>query len=186
MIMQAQIARPACIDARPSGFTLVELLVVLVLISIVVGMVALSVSLVDDKRDMAREMDRLAALVQLVSDEALLQGRDYGLLVEEYGYAFLVYSYEKGQWERQGMDERLRERRLPEGLEFSLVLEGQRVPLDESARGERLAPQVAILSSGELTAFELELHQQFTDRSEWLQGTASGMLLRNPEQQDVR
>jgi len=167
--------------SRPAGFTLVELLVVIILISIVVGMATLSVSLVDKQRGMVREMDRLAALMQFVSDEALLQGRDYGLLLREGGYSFLVYNYDKGLWEQQGLDERLRERQLPEGQQFSLVLEGQKIPLDEARQAERLAPHVAILSSGELTAFELELHRPFSDQSEWLQGTAAGTVVRNPE-----
>jgi len=164
-----------------AGFTLVELLVVVILISIVVGMATLSVGLVENQRGMAREMDRLAALVQFVSDEALLQGRDYGLLLRESGYSFLVYNYEKGLWEQQGLDERLRERRLPDGQEFSLLLEGQQIPLDQAAKTERLAPHVAILSSGELTAFLLELHRPFSDESEWLQGTPAGTVVRNPE-----
>lgn len=170
-----------------SGFTLLEILVVMAIIGILLGMAVLSIGLAEDPRSPRREMDRLAALVQVVSDEALLQGRDFGLLLEQDAYRFLVYNYDKGQWEDQGADQRLRSRTLPEGQRFSLVVEGQIVPLDEPGDEEqRLVPHVSILSSGEYTAFDLELYREFSEESEWLRGTMSGALIRNPEQLDGR
>ena len=163
------------------GFTLIEILVVITIIGIMAGMAALSMGLVEDPRGPRREMDRLEALIRLVSDEALLQGRDFGLLLEDDSYRFLTYDYDKGLWEDQGLDEKLRSRKLPEGQQFHLIMEGQLVPLERAEDEERLVPHIAILSSGEYTAFDLELHLQLTDQSEFLRGTMTGQLIRNPE-----
>ncbi len=154
---------------------------VVAIIGVVAGMATLSMSLVEDPRGLRREMDRLTALVQLVSDEALLQGRDYGLLLENNNYRFLVYNYDKALWEDQGLDPRLRSRELAPGQRFHLVVEGQQVPLDVEEDAERLVPHIAILSSGEYTGFDLEMYTEFTDESEWLRGTLGGQLIRNPE-----
>lgn len=171
---------------KQDGFTLIEILVVITIIGIMAGIATLSLGLVEDPRGPRREMDRLEALIQLVSDEALLQGRDFGLLLEENKYRFLTYNYDKGLWEDEGLDEKLRVRELPEGQQFHLVMEGQLVPLDLPEEEERLVPHIAILSSGEYTAFDLELHLQLTDQSEHLRGTMTGKLIRNPELSDER
>lgn len=166
---------------RQVGFTLLEILVVVAIVGIVAGMATLSMSMVENPRGLRREMDRLTALVQLVSDEALLQGRDYGLLLEPDNYRFLVYNYDKSLWEDQGLDPRLRSRELAPGQRFHLIVEGQQVPLDVEEKVERLVPHIAILSSGEFTGFDLEMYTEFSDESEWLRGTMAGQLIRNPE-----
>lgn len=169
------------VSGRPRGFTLIEVLVVVVIVGIISSVVLLSTSLIDDERGIRQEARRLASLVELAGDEALLQGRDFGLEVVRGGYRFVEYDPLQDRWFEVPGDELLRPRRLPERLEFELYVEDRRVLLAEeharlgnegSPAGERranYAPHTLILSSGQLSPFELRLLRD---------GEQSGIALR--------
>ncbi|GIX22736.1 MAG: hypothetical protein KatS3mg121_1519 [Gammaproteobacteria bacterium] len=153
-----QLIRPARRSGRAArGFTLLELLVVVVIIAVIVA--AAGLSLRDGGRDRLREeARRLAVLLELAQEEAVLQSRQLGLGVWEDGYGFYVFS---GMVDENGRpiwtpleDPQLRRRAFPEGLRVELYLEGRPVVLD-ALPVER--PQIMLLSSGESTPFELEL-----------------------------
>jgi type II secretion system protein H len=71
-----------------SGFTLIEVLVVVLIISAVLGMVTLR--LTQDDRDLVRdEADRFVLLLQTARDEAILQGALLALEMGADGYRFM-------------------------------------------------------------------------------------------------
>lgn len=74
--------------ATARGFTLLELLVVIVILGIVAGMVTLSVAPSEDRR-LTEEIDRLAALFRLANDEARVTGRAIRWRADLDGYQFL-------------------------------------------------------------------------------------------------
>ncbi len=142
---------------RPSaGYTLLELLVVLVVVGLTLSLAVLSVG--DGGRDarIKQEAKRLAALLDLAGEEALLDGRELGLRLYRNRYAF-VYLEEKA-WKSFEKDLSLRPRTLPQGLELQLYLDGLQLQLEPDDDPEnRPAPQLLLLSSGEHTPFELWL-----------------------------
>lgn len=187
-----------------SGFTLVELLVVIVIIGIALGFVMLSPGLLGGTdRVLDEEARRLESLVELAEDEALMQGRDFGLEFLQGGYRFVEHDPLSGEWFEIEGDEFLRPRELEEGLAFELFLEDRRIELasqaadigdgededeedDENgaARDERdradeeedYAPHVLILSSGDVTPFNLAIVRE-SDRAEVVLATnAAGEL----------
>ena len=169
-------------DTR-SGFTLIELLVVVVIVGIVSAVVMLSAGLLGDAdRELAEEARRLEALVELAEDEALMQGRDFGLELLQSGYRFVEHDPQSRRWFELAGDELLRPRQLEEGLSLALFLEDRRIELEvraadigsgeddeeedddeqEAQREERdgeddYAPHVLILSSGDVTPFHLNI-----------------------------
>jgi general secretion pathway protein H len=166
---------------RVSGFTLVEILVVLVIIGVVIAVALLSFGILGDGRGLDREARRMSALIEMAADEAMIQGRDYGLEILQGGYRFVEYDPLIDQWHEVIGDDLLRARTLEEGSEFELFIEDHKVLLetkaesldenvdDEDERKRDLAddylPHILILSSGDVTPFELTL-QRFVDRSE--------------------
>lgn len=135
------------------GFTLLELLVVVLIIGILAGFAVLSVGDGGRGQRLEQEARRLAALIELASEEAVLRAQEFGLSVTAQNYRFLVL--EGDDWQPPADDEVLRARPLPEGVALELVLEGRAVELEQVDAAP--APQILLLSSGELTPFELRL-----------------------------
>lgn len=161
---------------RPGGFTLLELLVVLVILAVLAGTAVLSVGTLGRDEQIEREAGRLTALLQLATEEAVFQGRDLGLYVEEDRYRFFVWSRDALTWETLSTDPTFRERTLPEGLLLSLRVEDQDVDLKVAATEGEIVPQVAIYSSGELTPFELAIERRFSEIRFIIQGQPDGII----------
>lgn len=162
------------------AFTLIEILVVMVIVGILMAVAFLSFGILGDDDNIDREARRLSSLIQLVTDEATTQGRDFGVEFMTAGYRFVEHDAHLDQWFEVIGDDYLQQRNLEEGMEFELTLEERRILLhteaQETAREEeeddeptlfnRLGnrdltddylPHVLILSSGDITPFDLRI-----------------------------
>ena len=92
---------------RGRGFTLIELLVVLVIIGITLGMVALN-AIPSRQQSLQNEAQRIALLLQLARDEAIVRNRQVAFEADQEGYHFLVRN--EKQWDQVAQDDLLRER----------------------------------------------------------------------------
>lgn len=105
--------------ATSAGFTLVELLVVLVIIGITLGLASLN-AIPSPKQDLQQEAKRIALLLQLARDEAIVRNRQVAFEANSEGYRFVVRN-DTG-WEPVTRDDLLRERTF-RGAPLQLVLE---------------------------------------------------------------
>jgi len=158
------------------GFTLVEILVVLVVVGVVLTAAVLSLRVGPGAELLQEEGKRLLALTRLARDEAVLRGEEIGLRVEPGRYAFLVLKREG--WVPVGDAPVFRPRELPAVLTLRLTVDG----VDVSARGSRSRgadglPDVVLWSSGEVTPFVAVLSLAETPNEGLaLVGTAAGSL----------
>lgn len=185
MLVRTRNHRP---PARLTGraFTLIEILVVMVIVGILTAVAFLSFGILADDDDMDREARRLSSLIQLVTDEATTQGRDFGIEFMSAGYRFVEHDPLLDQWFEIIGDDYLVQRDLDEGVEFELYLEERKILLhaeaqetgsededdDNSNAPDRdltddYLPHVLIMSSGDVTPFELRFIR-YVDRSELL------------------
>jgi general secretion pathway protein H len=139
------------------GFTLLELLAVVVIIGIVLSAVILSISDPRSKQ-LTFATEQLQALTQLAQEQALFNSEEIGIQFWASGYQFL--RRDQQQWLPISDNTALRARELPEDLSLALYLEGLRVQLPSTLSGGKAAaagPQVFLFPSGEITPFEVRV-----------------------------
>ncbi|QSL91848.1 type II secretion system minor pseudopilin GspH [Ectopseudomonas toyotomiensis] len=143
------------------GFTLIELLVVLVILGSLIGLAVFSTGIAGPARELRSEAERLGGLIGVLVDEAVLDNREYGLSFTRDGYRVLRYDPQRGEW--QALDRQ--SHRLPEWAEVTLEVEGEVEGEALTLGGEASAdaPQLLILSSGEMTPFRLRLAERRRD-----------------------
>ena len=166
---------------RSRGFTLVEILVVVVIIAIVVSLAVLSIGVTGRDSQLDEESRRIEGLVGLLHERALLEGRDFGLRIEPTAYEFVVYDPRRDRWLPLDQESEFRHRELPKGVSFQLLLDSQVVVIKAvdrslSSNEPAPAPQVAIAASGEGTPFRLTLMRDGTTAKASVDGDALGRL----------
>jgi len=169
---------------RMRGFTLLELLVVVVLIAILTAAAVSTINFVARDSDPHTEARRIAALASLAAEEALLTGREYGMRLDDDEIVFLLFDESTGQWQPLTEDNTFHPRPVPEALDFELVLEGQAIVLgaaasttddnDNDDEDVPDPPQIMFLSSGEITPFTLTIAVREINGETW---TVEGDLL---------
>lgn len=164
------------------GFTLIEMLVVLVIIGVLATSMVLSLGDTGRDRAMEQERDRLNALISYVREQGALQTLEYGLHLTPTGYRFTVYDNRNNAWMPEDLDDVLRARTLPDGLTLTLVLEGRPVVLDPAdsrqlgASSPDVNPQIMLFSNGDLNSFELTIRRAAANRSVTLRSTETGKI----------
>ena len=190
---------------RNSGFTMIEVLAVLVIIGVVTVLAIISVRALGGRDDQGQAATRLAGLIQLASENARLENIQYGLVVKPHHYQFVRLS--GNNWSAITNDPAFKSRKLPDGLELSVkVQDTLNVPLPGTASGNGAAatsasamgaasasggdssdmsdsgnakaihPQIAILSTGEMTPFTMRLANPQNDKVYVLRGDNNGQI----------
>ncbi|MFN8604462.1 MAG: type II secretion system minor pseudopilin GspH [Candidatus Binatia bacterium] len=173
--------------ARASGFTLLEVLVVVVIIGIITSVAVISVHVLGGDHEMQQEADRLAALLGQAREDAMLHGRDLGLRIDGNGYDFLRYDSRLERWQLVADDLVLRERTLPDGLVLDLIVESRPVVLKPRGTDTQmdpvtgapkvaLRPQVVVQASGDLVPFEIVFTRDGTREVRRVVGTEAGEI----------
>lgn len=104
------------------GFTLIELAIVLLIITITIGLVGINLQRGDSNR-VREEADRIVVLLQAAREEAILQGQVFAVQFTREGYSFQRLNA-KGKLETIKTDDVLISRALPDGVTLTFELEG--------------------------------------------------------------
>jgi general secretion pathway protein H len=173
---------------RSNGFTLIEILVVIVVIGIISTIVLLGLDNFREDRELQTEAKRIASLIELTSDEATFQGRNFGLRLMQNGYQFFEHDPLTGIWREVFLDDLMRQRQLTQGTKFELFLEKKQILLDtvtadsapnnntEDDLTQEYLPHIFILSNGDITPFNLEIIRNIDQTRIVLSVSANGMI----------
>lgn len=181
------------------GFTLIEIVVVIFIIGIILTFAVLSVGQ-NKTRVIQDEVNRMNALMTLASQEAVLQGQEFAVEVHSNGYQFLQLLQNDTAWQWQPINKEaiFRPRCLPAGLTLKLVLEGETALLEpmscdakaqdsnkdeqgssNQTTSEKEQPRIFLLSSGEMTPFQVSMQLEDEQEGYYLKGDLTGVLAVN-------
>lgn len=174
---------------QPRGFTLIEILVVVIIIATISSIALLSLNLIGDDRELDTERKRLATLLEVAQDEAVMQGREFGVEVLRTGYRFVEFDPLTSQWSDIPGDDLYRLRQLPQDMELELYVEDKRIPLetdpkifetqaedDISMTVDDYMPHLLVFSSGEMTAYEIRFRRGINDQELVMRGDILGEI----------
>jgi general secretion pathway protein H len=179
---------PPCLEFEPrqGGFTLLEIVVVLMLIGIITGFAVLSLGTDPMKDQVNAEGRRMAAIIGHHRELAMLRLEQRGVLVSENGYRIL--RLRKDKWEAVADRSAADRSELPDGLTLQLsvaelpaTLKGAAAKGSEDDEDEPTKPQIWIFSTGELLPFELVL-SDIDERYRFVvEGSAGGRITSRSE-----
>jgi general secretion pathway protein H len=141
------------VSSRQTGFTLIEILVVLVVVGLLASLAVFTMGGSSQQRELENEVRELYLLMQTASEQAVLNNLELGLRLEDDGYQFVAFQDQTGDWKASG-ERMFRARSLPEWLTVTEFIESDAPRLASSE--DTLLPDVVFFSSGETTPFELE------------------------------
>lgn len=101
------------------GFTLIEILVVLVIIGIMAGLMGVRM-MPDDDRAVRNEAQRLALLLEQTRDQAVASGEPIAFSVERHHYRFWALDAEN-EWVPRRGDDVLQDRPLTDGVQLAAL-----------------------------------------------------------------
>nr|WP_220762735.1 MULTISPECIES: type II secretion system minor pseudopilin GspH [unclassified Shewanella] len=155
--------------ARQTGFTLMEVLLVVLLMGLAATAVTLGMGGASKEKALERTAQQFMMSTEMVLDETVLSGHFVGIVIEDTSYKYVYY--EEGKWKPLEQDRLLAEREMEPGVEMVLVLDGLPLvqddeeqdswfdePLIEKSADEKKKfpePQIMLFPSGEMSAFEL-------------------------------
>lgn len=157
------------------GFTMIELMVVILLVGLLVSFAVLSVGGPSARDIQHEEARRILARMDLAREEAVMQARSLGVRFERDGYLF--YGIGEGQWRMLDQGGLLDPHELPEAVAIDVEIDGLEVELfgddetaaeengdDEDDDGEAVRPQIFFLAGGEIVPdFTIRILSEDTD-----------------------
>jgi len=145
-------------SSKHKGFSLLELLLVVVIISVLMGTVVLSFFGSDREQRLKTAAQRMATAIELARQESLARNETWGIYVDVDSYAFAIYDESEEIWyetEIRPFD------RYDLDAGTTLSVDGPSAPAADSGLVDlsssvslRRAPHIVIYASGEQTPFE--------------------------------
>jgi general secretion pathway protein H len=158
---------------RQQGFTLLELLLVIVIVSIVSAAVVITMNPDNTHRELEKEARRLTQVLRQLADESLFQGQEFGVRFQEEEYAFFIWDRETNQWQGYEQAPVFRSYTLPEPFvmlfeaeDISYSLKKKKNTREDSQESfsteetETSPPNAWFLSSGEITPFSISMFSE--------------------------
>jgi general secretion pathway protein H len=112
---------------KNKGFTLIEVLLVIVMIGLMVAAIQFNVGGNKPEAKLQQESARFAGIFDIASDYALLNNVEIGLVIDKNSYQFV--GYDGVRWSEVADNDALAVYQLPEEIKLSLVLDD--LPIDE-------------------------------------------------------
>lgn len=163
---------------QESGFTLLEIMLVIFLMGITVSGVVMTLSSASGDNELKQEAARFVGMLELAEEEALVRSLEIGIVIDDQAYQF-AFLNDKERWQAFEQDSFFNKVELPEAISLSFELAGLKAeggflgnktlfddkPLfaeddglfEDKKKAAKITPQIYIYSSGEVTDFSLTM-----------------------------
>ena len=152
------------------GFTLIEILVVLFVISVMTGLVLVTLPGFVRSDSLEQEAARLKLVLEMAVEESQIQSSELAIQPDRNRYSFYIYDELAQQWDEMNSPP-LIAHDIPDDVNLSFSIESKPFTFsidsntglddddgsDESSKGKKKPPPILFLSSGETTVFSLTL-----------------------------
>lgn len=160
---------------KAKGYTLIEILIVIFIISIVSTVALLTIGHNQNRR-LETLAKQLTQLLTLAEEQAMLQPAVLGLSIGESSFQFLSYQPDaEGKRMRWIVmqDKSLQSRAIPDGVALTLQMADPASTEDES---KRQSPQIIISTNGDITPFTLSIGKKGNAPRYVVKGEADGTV----------
>lgn len=147
------------------GFTLIEILIVMVIISIVSTVAVLTISF-NQKKQIQTLANQFVNSITLAQEEAMLRPATIGLALTNDTFQFFEFSFDKKKW-LPIHQKSLSLHRIPDTMQISLQMQGENIPLN----GE---PKIIFSESGDISSFIIFIGKKGSSPSYQVIGNANG------------
>ncbi|MDR3478881.1 MAG: type II secretion system protein [Gammaproteobacteria bacterium] len=169
---------------KTTGFTLVEILIVMLIISIVGSVAVLTISRNQNSQYTAFAK-QLTNYLALAEQQAILQPATLGIAFTEDSFQFYQYQTnsrdKENAWEPLS-DPLLGPHRIPKDIHLTLVIEGKTIPSATSA--EHTKPYLIISNSGDIPTFVIYIGKQGAHPRYKIVGEPNGSIKSEPVQEE--
>lgn len=189
------------------GFTLIEIMVVLIIIGIGAALVSLSIGDATRPQQTKAVARQLYGAMSLALEDAVFLNKQLGLRFDfsgkeqeiAYSYQWLLYDEGTKKWApmtAEGFDEQ----ELPDFIQIEIEVEGQKIIIggnrkddtllavehDKDDKKPQLYPDLYFLSSGEMQNFTIAINDKNTPESQYMvAGDALGqMTFKRPDEDE--
>lgn len=136
------------------GFTILEILVVVAVISIIASTILLNTNFKRPENDLKQHASMLGKTLQLLMQEAILDDRNYALSLLPESY--LVLEYDGQEW-LQSRDRFLVSLQKKHRYSDELIIDERIVIIEKT---EKPVPHILILASGEMSVFQWDIEDR--------------------------
>lgn len=140
---------------KARGFTLLELLVVIVLLGVVSSFAVLSLNITGLETELKEETKKIHALINLAKEEAIIQAQEIALVVGQKAYFFQYLDWQSKTWLAKE-DKVFRRRKIHEGIKIYLETEAGEIIFRKKDDEDELN-RIFFLSSGEQSKFIIKI-----------------------------
>lgn len=163
-------------DQGARGFTLIEILIVIFIVSIVTTVALLTINRNENKKieSLAGEMTEMMTLAE---ENAMLQPMILGLRVNEDSFHFATYQESKEQkpiWSPL-QDKIFGKHIIPNDVEIKVLVNGE--TLSNTSEKEKNMPQIIISTSGDITPFTMYIGKKGKKPRHIIVGEANGSII---------
>lgn len=136
--------------SRMTGFTLIELCVVIFVIALVAGLTTFALGGFQGRTDFEHAVEKLAHQLRVAQAEAVFEQAHMGLAVDEQGYQFYRRPHERADWQVIEGNSAFHSGQMPSMHRLQVKVSGQSLHLSQDS------PQI-VITPHEIRDFELHM-----------------------------